>query len=86
VAAVVGRNVDHVLQQVSAGIPLALELRRDRAEPMAVSFINRLTLRAWPGDQVLADDLLGRLRNEPLTGREIQVDLGELSPAVGPNA
>lgn len=78
-AAVVGRNVDHVLQQVSAGIPMALQLRRERAEPVAVSFVNRLTLRAGPGDQVLADDLLARLRNEPLAGRELQLDLDELS-------
>lgn len=79
IAAIAGRNVNDVLQQVSAGIPVALETRREQAEPLAVSLINRLTLRAEPGDQVLADDLLARLRNEQLQGREIRVDLNELS-------
>lgn len=78
-AAVAGRHVDDVLQQVSAGIPLALEKRRERAEPLALSLVSRLTRRAAEGDQVLADDLLARLRDEPLAGREVPVDLDELS-------
>lgn len=78
-AAVVGRNVDDVLQQVGAGIPMALELRRDQSEPLALSLVNRLAVRAGPGDQLLANDLLARLRHEPLEGREIHVDLDELS-------
>ena len=32
-AALAGRNVDDVLQQVSAGMPMALELRREQAAP-----------------------------------------------------
>lgn len=74
-AAVMGRDVDDALQQVGAGIPLALEQRREQAETVALSVINRLTWRAGVGDDVLAEDLLGRLRGEPLKGRVVPVDL-----------
>jgi hypothetical protein len=74
-AAVTGRDVDDVLQQVGAGMPMALEQRREQTEPVALSVINRLTMRAGPGDQVLADDLLAWLRREPLKGRVVPVDL-----------
>jgi len=74
-AAVTGRDVDDVLQHVGAGIPMALEQQREQTEPVALSVINRLTMRAGPGDQVLADDLLARLRREPLKGRVVLVDL-----------
>jgi hypothetical protein len=77
-SAVTGREVDDVLQQVSAGIPMALEQRRAPVEPMALSVINRLTMRGGVGDDVLAEDLLARLRREPLNGREIPVDLDML--------
>lgn len=46
---------------------------------MLLSVINRLTTRAGPGDEVLADDLLARLRGEPLEGRVVPVDLEMLS-------
>jgi len=78
-AAVSGHDIDDVLQQVGAGIPMALEQRRDRSEPVAVSVIDRLTMRAGPGDDVLADDLLALLRREPLKGRVVPVDLEMLS-------
>jgi len=74
-AAVTGREVDDVLQQVGAGIPMALEQRRGPTEPVALSVINRLTMRASAGDEVLAEDLLARLRGEPLKGRVVPVDL-----------
>lgn len=74
-ASVSGRDIDDALQQVGAGIPLALEQRRKRTEPVALSIINRLTWRAGAGDQVLAEDLLAYLRGEPLTGRVVPVDL-----------
>ncbi|MEN0134589.1 MAG: UPF0158 family protein [Rhodococcus sp. (in: high G+C Gram-positive bacteria)] len=74
-AAVRGRDVDDALQQVSAGIPMALEQRREQAEPLTLSVINRLTWRAGTGDEVLAEDLLAGLRGEPLTGRVVPVDL-----------
>jgi hypothetical protein len=91
-AAVTGRDVDDVLQQVGAGIPMALEQRRGQIEPVAVSVINRLTMRAGPGDGVLAEDLLARLRGEALKGRVVPVDLemlgtelegGDLSMSTG---
>ncbi|MFF1253812.1 hypothetical protein ACFVYC_15120 [Pseudarthrobacter sp. NPDC058329] len=78
-AAVTGRNIDDVLQQVGAGIPMALEQRRQEAEPVALSVINRLTLRGGAGDRVLAEDLLAGLRGVPLTGRVVPVDLDMLS-------
>jgi hypothetical protein len=73
--AVTGREVDDALQQVGAGMPMALARRPERAEPVALSVINRLTCRAAPGDAVLAEDLLARLRGEPLAGRVVPVDL-----------
>ncbi|GCE42585.1 hypothetical protein Rhow_006714 [Rhodococcus wratislaviensis] len=74
-AAVRGRDVDDVLHQVGAGLPMALHQRRQAAEAVAVSIINRLTWRAGAGDEVLAQDLLACLRGEPLTGRVVPVDL-----------
>lgn len=74
-AAVTGCDVDDALQQVGAGIPMVLEKARDQAEPVAVSIVNRLNMRAGPGDQELADDLLALLRREPMKGRVIPVDL-----------
>ena len=73
--AVRGRDVDDVLHQVGAGLPMALHQRRKQAEAVTVSVINRLTWRAGPGDEVLAQDLLAHLRGEPLTGRVVPVDL-----------
>jgi hypothetical protein len=78
-AAVTGRDVDDALQQVGAGIPMALEQRRGVAEPVALSVINRLTWRADAGDEVLVQDLLARLRGEPLKGRVVPVDLEMLA-------
>ncbi len=78
-AAVTGRDVDDVLQQVGAGIPMALEIRRPDAEPIAASIINRLTWRDGSGDIVLAEDLLAVLRGEPVAGRVVPVDLDMLS-------
>jgi hypothetical protein len=78
-ATVTGCDVDDVLQQVGAGVPMALRERRNQAEPVALSVINRLTWRGGPGDQVLAEDLLACLRREPLPGRTVPVDLDMLS-------
>ena len=78
-AAVTGRDIDDALQQVAAGVPVALEQRREQTEPVALSVINRLTWRAGAGDEALAEDLLAHLRREPLKGREVPVDLEMLS-------
>ena len=69
---------------------MALE-QRGQAEPVALSVINRLTVRASAGDEVLAEDLVARLRGEPLKGRVVPVDLemlgteleGDLSMSTG---
>ena len=78
-AAVTGHDIDDALQQVGTGIPMALERRRQEAEPVALSVINRLTWRGGPGDRVLAEDLLAGLRSVPLTGRVVPVDLEMLT-------
>src|SRR5699024_8709408 len=67
--AVSGRDVDDVLQQLAPGVILALEKRQPDAETIALSFVNRLTMRGFAGDPELAEDLLARLRGEPLDGR-----------------
>lgn len=78
-AAVTGHDIDDALQQLGAGIPMALEGRRQEAEPVALSVINRLRWRGGDGDQVLADDLLAILRREPVPGQVVPVDLEMLS-------
>lgn len=78
-AALTGRDIDDTLQHVGAGIPMALQQKRQDAEPVALSVINRLTRRSGPGDQLLAEDLLASLRREPLPGRVVPVDLEMLS-------
>ncbi len=78
-AAVTGPDIDDALQQVGAGISMALEQRRQEAEPVALSVINRLTWRDGAGDRILAEDLLAALRREPLTGKVVPVDLDMLS-------
>ena len=77
-ATVRGHDVDDALQQVGAGLPMALEQRREQAEPVTLSVINRLTRRAGTGDEVLAEGLLACLRGEPLGGRVVPVDLAML--------
>jgi len=78
-AVLMGCDVDDVLQQVGAGVPMALQQRRDQAESVSLSVINRLTWRGGPGDQVLAEDLLACVRGEPLAGPAVSVDLEMLS-------
>lgn len=78
-AAVTGSDIDDALQQVGAGIPMALEQRRNRAEAVALSVVNRLMDRGAAGDHVLAEDLLACLRGKPLAGAVVPVDLDMLS-------
>ena len=79
VSAVLGHDVDDVLQQVGCGIPMALEQVRPAVEPIAMAIINRLALRAAVGDDALAEDIVACLRREPLPGRAAPVDLELLS-------
>ncbi|UUZ59253.1 UPF0158 family protein [Nocardioides sp. B-3] len=71
--------MDDALQQLAAGVPMALAQHRKKAEPVSLSLINRLTMRGWTGDDVLAEDLPACLRSEPLVGRVVPVDLDMLS-------
>lgn len=78
-AAVTGRDIDDSLQQIAAGVPMALDQAREEAENVAAAIHDRLTLRQGPGDAVLAEDLLARLRGQELKGREVKVDLEMLA-------
>lgn len=60
--AITGHDIDDALQQVGSGMPLALAQVRAQVEPVALSVVNRLTFRDGPGDRILAEDLLMRLR------------------------
>ena len=81
-AAVTGKDIDDALQHVAAGLPMALGQRHAQAEPVAASVLHRLELRGGPGDQELAEDLLARLRGEPLPGRVVTTDLEMLADSV----
>lgn len=78
-SAITGRDIDDALQQISSGAALLLQVDDDQMTAVAVSFINRLSMRGLPGDEVLSEDLVARLRGEPLPGREAPVDVGRLS-------
>ncbi|MGC5629304.1 IS1096 element passenger TnpR family protein [Georgenia sp. Z1344] len=77
--AVLGRDVDDALQQVGAGLPWALVDDRGAVEGLALAIVNRLGVRDFEGDRVLADDLLALLRQEPLGDRLLPVDLATLA-------
>lgn len=72
-------DIDDALQQIAGGFALALEHRRARAEPLALSVLNRLTFRGFRGDRELADALLALLRGEPVPGRAVGIDLEMLA-------
>lgn len=74
-AALQGRDIDDVLQQVGGCLPLALEQHCQQAETVTLSVLNRLMDRGATGDDVLAEDLLALLRGEPLAGRVVPADL-----------
>jgi hypothetical protein len=78
-AAIAGREIDDALQQVGIAVQVALEREPDRVEAIAVSVLNRLSLRNLPGDDVLHEDLLARLRRTPVAARQVPVDLSELT-------
>lgn len=84
-AALTGRDIDDALQQVAAGALTALDERREKAESIAVSLINRLTWRSGPGDEELATSLLAHLRRETAPGREVAVDIDTLSDVLTGN-
>lgn len=77
--AITGRDIDDALQQIAVGAPLLLQSDDEQMQALVLSFVNRLISRALPGDQVLGEEILARLRGETPPGREVRVDLGMLS-------
>lgn len=80
--ALLGTEPDSVLQQV--GAPLLSVLRElgtqaKPLEPLALSILQRLNMRGWDGDALLAADLLGALRGEEPEGRPLAVDLATVA-------
>lgn len=74
-SAVADREIDDLLQHVGMGAQVVIGLGSPKAEAFAASVVGRLRRRSWVGDDVLAEDLLAQLRGEPLSGRELAVDL-----------
>ncbi|QWF23368.1 hypothetical protein KM427_06495 [Nocardioides sp. LMS-CY] len=81
-AAIEGRDVDDLLQHVGVGLQIVLASDRTRGDAVAASVLNRLDLRGWPGDDILAEDLLAELRGTPPATRQVPVDLQELGSAL----
>lgn len=77
--AVGGADIGDVLQQVGTGIAALLETADERAERFAASIVDQLTRRGGVGDDVLAEELMARLRNEPTRARLVPIDLEMLS-------
>lgn len=74
-AAITGRHIDDALQQIGSGAPLLLEHPSEDSHTLYAAVLQRLTLRGYPGDRELAEDLSARLHDEPLSGRAVAVDL-----------
>jgi hypothetical protein len=77
--AIEGRDVDECLQLVGTGVQVLLSEDPKGDDAIALSVINRLSLRAGAGDQQLADGLLAQLRQTPQAVRTVEVDLSEVS-------
>ncbi|WP_152347044.1 UPF0158 family protein [Brevibacterium sp. CFH 10365] len=79
ITAVLGSHIDEALQLLGEGLLMALRQGRAKAQPIVLSAINRLTFRGFPGDRELSEALLAGLRNEPVPGLDLAVDLEMLS-------
>jgi hypothetical protein len=78
-AAIEGHEIDDLLQHVGMAVQVVLAGDRGRGESLAFSVLNRLEERGLPGDDVLAEDLLAQLRNSPVEGRHLRVDLSSVA-------
>jgi hypothetical protein len=78
-AAVDGRELDDLLQHVGTAVQVAFSADPDRVDAMATALLGRLDERGWVGDDVLAEDLLGLLRDDPPQGRQLPVDLAQVA-------
>jgi hypothetical protein len=81
-AAIEGRDLGDVLQQVGMGVQVVLTEDRRRGEALAVSLLGRLDDRCQVGDDILAEDLLAQLQGTPLMTRHLPVDLSDLGSAL----
>ncbi|WP_181274983.1 UPF0158 family protein [Brevibacterium oceani] len=79
IAALLGRHIDGILQQLGEGLSMALERDREKAGTVALSVINRLTFRGFPGDSELAEALLAKLQNQQVPGLDLTIDIDMLS-------
>jgi hypothetical protein len=79
ISAMLGRHIDGALQLLGEGLSMALDQDRGKAETIVLSAVNRLTFRSSPGDRELAEALLARLRNEPVPGLDLAVDIDMLA-------
>jgi hypothetical protein len=78
-AALEGKAIDDVLQLAGTAALVLLAVAPEQGEALAAGIVQRLRLRAVTGDEELAEHLLARLRGETGEGRELPVDLEELS-------
>ena len=85
-SAIAGRQVDDALQQIAVGAALLLESGDARREALVLSFVNRLNARGLPGDKVLGEELLARLRGDTPPGRQTPVDIDMLATMLGDSA
>lgn len=84
-AALSGTDPDLALQQIGTGL---LKLARassgvEQLAPTIVSMLQRLQMRGWEGDALLAMDLLATLRAEELAGTVLAVDLEDVADTAG---
>lgn len=80
-AALEGRDPGTVLQYAGDAVKVLLRSGHERGEAIAVSIVNRLSLRGWPGDEPLLEDLVRELRGDdpPAGVRVLPVDLDDLA-------
>ena len=74
-----GKDIHDVLQLAGAAAQVLLAVAPHQSESLTIGIVQRLQLRGATGDEELAADLLARLRGEAGAGRELPVDLEELS-------
>jgi hypothetical protein len=78
-----GVEIQTALQQVGAGLlrmyRAAKPAEQASLSPVMISVLQRLQLRDWEGDDILAAEMLAELRQQEPSGRPVVVDLDEMS-------
>ena len=81
-AAVSGVEIGTALHQIGDGLlktyRAANPAERESITPALISVLQRLRLRGWDGDDILAAEMIAELRGEEPSGRPVAVDLDEL--------